>query len=69
MTPENIRTLVGMGFNDNVDMRIALRLSNGNIQHAVSVVISRMVLADKINLIFRLKLRFYLLIIRRPKIK
>lgn len=40
VTPENIQTLVGMGFNDNVDMRIALRLSNGNIQHAVEYLLN-----------------------------
>lgn len=40
VTPENIQTLVGMGFTDNVDMRIALRLSNGNIQHAVEYLLN-----------------------------
>ena len=40
VTPENIQTLIGMGFSDNVDMRIALRLSNGNIQHAVEYLLN-----------------------------
>ena len=40
ITPENIASLEQMGFENNHQMRIALRLSGGNLQHAVEYLLS-----------------------------